>query len=115
MYVTKKVVEHIEVIPCIRFVAGEGVARLGIVFYITPPKLNGRALVIKKISLDSWAHKEGLRVGDEVLDLNGAAPDEMTEKDFKEKMAERPLTIAVLERVDGEAAAEEEVLEPQEV
>merc|ERR1711879_826964 len=100
-YVNREVVEKIEVIPCIRFVAAAGVGRLGITFMKTPP-LAGRALLIKKISIDSWASQQGLLAGDEILELNRIDPDEMTEKTFKEVMAERPLTITVLERATQE-------------
>eukprot|EP00929_Paragymnodinium_shiwhaense_P052746 TRINITY_DN2641_c0_g1_i11.p1 TRINITY_DN2641_c0_g1~~TRINITY_DN2641_c0_g1_i11.p1 ORF type:complete len:3027 (-),score=659.15 TRINITY_DN2641_c0_g1_i11:545-9625(-) len=82
---------------------------LGLGFSALPPA----ATIISKVTKDSWAEREGLKVGDEIVEVNGQVPEEITADSFKAATSSRPLTLVVQQQAaseegPGTAAAEEE-------
>lgn len=67
--------------------AGPEVEDLGLTFTSAPCDQP----VVTKIRLASWAEEVGFEVGDEVIELNGSRPADMTPSGFIEALGERPL------------------------
>jgi hypothetical protein len=72
----------------------EGVIALG--FSVTPVMQGWRDIAINKVTEGSWAELKGLKVGDEILALNGQDVLAMDTRLFVEAMSQRPLNIRVL-------------------
>lgn len=75
------------------FLAGPEIERLGLAFNALPPN----PIIIKRVSVETWADEEGIQPGDVLLALNGVDVSGMTPDEFKATMQVRPLSVRIAE------------------
>merc|ERR550525_639967 len=75
----------------IEFTVGFEVDKLGVSFSSLAPD----TVRVKTVLHGSWADKEGIQIGDTILEVNNVKTGEMTREEFMKAMGERPLGLKV--------------------
>merc|ERR1712232_74067 len=71
---------------------GQSVGKIGLGFEVLPP---APVLKISKIQPSTWAEQQGLKVGDEIIDVNGKSVSDMTPEKFKAVLRVRPIRFSI--------------------
>jgi len=72
-------------------IAGKDVTALGLKPSSAPPSSD--PITLREVDEGSWASSAGLKVGMEILSINGMKPQTMSSEEFKAALRGRPLTI----------------------
>jgi hypothetical protein len=72
----------------------EGVTKIGLHFLDLPPE----PLLVRRVTADSWAELQGIRVGDTVIEIDGRRADALRANQFIRCMQCRPLRL-IVERI----------------
>eukprot|EP00928_Gymnodinium_smaydae_P014066 TRINITY_DN15099_c1_g1_i1.p1 TRINITY_DN15099_c1_g1~~TRINITY_DN15099_c1_g1_i1.p1 ORF type:complete len:2249 (-),score=472.65 TRINITY_DN15099_c1_g1_i1:360-7106(-) len=84
----------------------QGVAKIGVHFDHSPP----HPMKIIEVHAGTWAEKEGLQVGQELLQVNGLPISELTKGMFMAFLKERPVHFQLTKRTKLDTAVIEESL-----
>lgn len=90
-------IDDMETIEC---TAPEGVQDLGLYPSAFPPE----AMIVANVTPGSWAEKQGIEAGDELVEIGHQQVQDMTTKETKRAMRDRPLHL-VFQRVQDPPAS----------
>eukprot|EP00930_Biecheleria_cincta_P034533 TRINITY_DN2385_c0_g2_i1.p1 TRINITY_DN2385_c0_g2~~TRINITY_DN2385_c0_g2_i1.p1 ORF type:complete len:598 (-),score=160.91 TRINITY_DN2385_c0_g2_i1:31-1824(-) len=71
--------------------ADKDVGRIGVGFRNLPPSV----LIVRRVTVGSWAHLQGIQIGDEIMSVNRRRARDFRAAEFLDTMTQRPLLIRI--------------------